>query len=184
MSGAFLMGVVAASVRPIGGGGPPADWQTAKEWTVDGAASNSTGWAGYTVRVRVDAVGITGDAVRLTFVGATVGTATISDCRAQIKGAGSFDFADTPILVTVAGSPSFTVPIGGSVVSDPIALPIDSADSLVISFSFPATPPTAVMQRSTAGWAAGYKAGADTESLTATGYSGTPALLVRKVEIK
>ena len=146
---------------------------------------NNPGWGGDTLRQLIP-VGdlLSGSKVRLTLAAATTGTAPVITAAYAGNRAGSgdaYDFATTPVPITVAGSPTFTIPINTEVVTDEIVLTVGATD-LIISAHFSAGD---CRQRvPTTGWTTYYKTGADASTVNTSGYSSTPGnVLIRKIEV-
>ncbi|MEV7670265.1 FG-GAP-like repeat-containing protein [Streptomyces sp. NPDC088752] len=85
--------------------------------------------SGGTVRLRF-ANTFSGDPVKL-------GHVTLAN---QASGAGA---AQTPVTVTFGGSQQTTLPAGGEVFSDPVALPVTAGKNLLVSYHLPGTVTTA-----------------------------------------
>lgn len=165
----------------------PDVWDVAASWT---PASGSTGWAGYTMRMVVDASILpAASKLRLTlqsFAGA--GGFTVKNMYVGIKAAAgdAYDFAATPLQVTFnSGSAGVTVANGDNIVSDPVNLAVSDAQSIVISVAFvdAGTALSSVATRPTqAGWAGFYKLADDAATVDATGYTTGSIYLVTSVE--
>lgn len=183
MNGAFRLGVIASA--NAGRGDPQIHWSTATQWD-HVAANNSPGWEGYTLRQRVSASLLpAANYLRFTFAASSLGAATVAACRVQLAGAGTLDFASAPVVVRAGGLSSFTVPANSILLSDPIPFPMDGSKDIVIAVALPPSPPSAVKRGSgTDGWSTGYKAGAEADTLVASGYtSAIFDFFVSKIEV-
>lgn len=171
----------AAITAGLGGDpGPVLPWVTVAEWTPN---TNSTGWAGYTVRQKISAAVLTaeGSAVRLTFTAHTTGLA-VTDCYIGFAAGADadFDFFDVPTQVTFNGGDS-GFDIGGSVVqrSDPIDFQYETGRDLIVAYHIPdaaGTKGTLAARGSQTGWSRVYKDTAttsDAATVDASGYSSS-----------
>lgn len=149
----------------------------------------SSGWGGYTLRVRIPASDLLpGQKIRLTFhtpagaAAAVINSAFIGKLRTP--SASGLDFASAPTQILFSGQAGVTVPAGGRVTSDPIALPIQSGDSIVISALFASGDIGTVS--GSAGWVKGDKFGDSAQEELAIGYGSLYsdyAYLVEKIEV-
>jgi len=120
----------------ISGQLPPGDhWFTA--WSTSQHALGDTRMTNATVRM-IARVTISGDAVRIRLDNA-FGTEPVAIGRARVgyrvRGAAVAAGSNRPL--TFNGKPDGTIPIGGSLVSDPLAMPVLAQQDLAISLYIP-----------------------------------------------
>lgn len=117
---------------------PPVVWDIAASATM---TQNNFGWNNYTLRQRVAAAGLaaSGNRWRVTFTAANISDpARIGEAWIE-QGAAvgtAYSFARPPKQLTFAGSPSITIPIGQTALSDPIEMSITPGQPLLISLYF------------------------------------------------
>lgn len=168
----------------FGGGVAPA-WVISEQWTPN---NNSAGWSGYTVRLVVAAAQFAelGSQTRVTIdFGSNPGNiGALYIGRSAGSGGTNYAFDATPEQVLFGGSPTLSLPTGGTAVSDPISLAIDGTDDIVIAAYFSGSTDLRV-RSGEAGWYQVYKGGNDASTVAATGYSGgsTEAALVSIIEV-
>lgn len=149
----------------------------------------SHSWGGYTLRVRIPSDALQPCArVRLTFYSPTSSTgAEIIAASIGIQQVGSpsgLDFANAPTQLFFAGQAGATLPAGGRVVTDPVALQVNPGDAVVVSAYFGYG--VIGITENVTGWSKGEKAGDSRQDVLATGY-GTVVqnrvYLIEKIEV-
>jgi hypothetical protein len=153
-------------------------WVTASSWTKSG---DSSGWSGYTLRTVIPSGAISqyGSKCRLTIssVGMVVANAYFQEGSSS---GDPYDFASTPVQILFGGSGSYS---GGSVLTDEIAVSIQSGKRYVAAFYFSGTTSIGV-NASLSTWTEAYKLGSDASTVNATGYTTVAqAALVNKLEV-
>lgn len=104
--------------------------------------TNSAGWHSNTLVVVIPTSKLSplmaASKIRLTMAAATTKPTGVASAYIGHKAASgdSYDFAATPVAITVGGNASFTIPQSGSSVSDEIAFAYNGTSDLVIAFSF------------------------------------------------
>ena len=183
----MIPGIVAG--RAIADGPPPdSEWVTTRTFAGD---VDSNGWGGYTLRQLIpatDAANVNlpaGSKVRFVLKGG-FGGASIAEAYLQKAGGDDpWDFAGTPIPLTVGGSAAFSLPDGGTVPTDEVEIALSGSDDLILAFYFT----SGNIVRTSAGysnWAKWEKAGNDAGTVDAAAYSGPQlgnAYLVTKIEV-
>lgn len=167
--------------------GAPGAWRTIFDLTVSGG---SGGWESYTLRHVFTAALLGGSATkaRFTFHGNNAVNCAVNQVYAQIAAASGdvYDYASTPIAVTVGGGTSFAITSGADVVSDDIVISIGASDALVVAAAFPSSPGSALSTYTTTptGYTAYYKLASDAATVNASSYSASGGgVLVRKLEL-
>lgn len=168
-----------------------ADAEPGKTWHVAATlpfANNSAGWGGYTSRLVIPSSVLTAASkVRFTLRGPTSGTGLqISNMYVGLVATSGdpYDFNATPVQVTFAASNSYTLVVGGSVVTDEAVLSIPIGRNLVLSAEYSAGDMT--NNTAPAGYARYFKAAADAATVNASGYTGSAAgtaYLISKIEL-
>lgn len=168
------------------GAGHVAAWRTVVDLTIVGS---SGGWGGYTLRHVYTTAVLSGSATKLRMtLDAPALTSTIVNKLYVQEAAASgdvYDFASTPVQVTVGGSGSFTITNGTEVLSDEITLAITGTKSLVIAAYFTGGTALATHSGAPAGMSAYYLGADEATTINAsTGYtlSGS-GVVVRKLEL-
>lgn len=179
----FQLGQLGRAIKRVAA----AIWSSFASWT---PASNSSGWAGYTMRLVVDA-SLTPNASQLRFTLSTFtgfDGFTVRNAYVGIKAASgdAYDFSATPTQITFnGGSAGCTVGTSGAIVSDPASLSLSSADSLVIAVSLVdagVALSSMAARPSQTGWLGYYKNANDAATVNATGYTSGQIYLVTNVE--
>lgn len=164
-------------------------WQALSLTTL---SSQSTGWAGYTVRQKFNTpILVSGTKVRVTFQAGTSGTLSIDACYIQTKGSGSFDYSGAPVQITFDGGSSgfSSLSANSQKLSDEISLSFDGSVPLVLAWHMPSSPASnlaAVDTFSTTNHDRAYKSAVnDTTNQTPTGYTTTSGgiLHIAKLEV-
>jgi hypothetical protein len=145
---------------------------------------NGGDWSGgYTTRIVVPSSALAeATHVRFTLTGG-LGPFSISACTCGLAATSGnpYDFSATPVTVTAGGSPTFVVPSGGDIVTDPISLAIPAGRNVV--FAWYATGGTGRYATAPSGWADYYDIGNHVTELTPT-VEGSEGRLyfIRRVE--
>lgn len=171
-------------------GPAPSSWSTIDEWTED---INSTPWAGYTHRMRIDRSRFpdaSSTKVRITYAAHAAGTgasATVVYIGVAADTGDSYDFDGSPVEVMFSGASGFAIAAGDSIVSDDITLALDGTrDLLIAAYTATGQPGDFAGYDNRANWRAWYKAGDDASTVDATGYTvnAVDAVGVVKIEVK
>lgn len=170
-----------AVARPAGSAPPP----TWLETFVTTLTTNGGNWAGgYTTRiVGPSSALVEATQVRFTLRGHSSSGFTVvkAACGLGATSGHAYDYASTPLEVTVGGNPSFVIPAGGDVVTDPIALAIPGGRAVV--FAWYATSGEGRYVAAPSGWSDHYQSGDHVNDVDATA-DGTEGRLyfIRRVE--
>lgn len=158
-------------------------WETASEWST--GASDSPGWATYTLRVVISAALINPcKKMRLTLRAASanscqIGKAYIGEAAAS---GDAYDFASTPTQLLFSGAGNVTIAAGASVISDVVDFVTDGTKNLVVSIYFSGTSSIRALG-TLAGWSGYYATGDSAATVNASGYTvGNNAYCVTKIE--
>lgn len=149
----------------------------------------SSGWANYTLRVRIPASALgTCSKVRLTlYPGVSASGFTIEKLFiGKHKVGGTWhEFESAPMQVTSGGSPTiFVAPSGGPITCDATPIALAAGEELVLSAYFSAG--SCCDSYGHTGWATAENSGDDSETLSPSNYNyyyTGRVLLVRKIEI-
>jgi len=174
-----ITGAAASVVKTVG-------WTTTFSATL---GADSTGWSGFNIREVIDAsiISTSGSSVRLTLQAAAATSGCSIDGLYIGHPAGSgdpYDFDGSQVQVLVTGSPSFTIAMGASVVTDPVTFALDQTKHLIIAAHFNAT--SSVRAQPLAGTTLHFKSAAnETATANVTGYTttGSALRLINKVEV-
>jgi hypothetical protein len=153
-----------------GGGGGAGLFPAFQTNMIDGTGSSQ---AGNTLRVVIKKEHLTKTGTKLRFrfqAFDTVG-ATIANAYVGRKGAGSYDFAATPTRITFGGSNGATLLAGEMVISDAINFTMDGTVDIVVAVDCPAGTTEFASRLTNPGVVSYFKAGADSSTVAATGYS-------------
>lgn len=158
------------------GGGGGGGWVTATSWTPD---KNDSGWGGFTLRVRIAAAQmLAGSKMRITLENGS-NPISMAACYIQTRNMSGdlYDFSTTPIQVLYGGSGTVVSGSGGTFLSDDIMLSQDASSDIIIACYFNASTNLRGKDGVT-GWSYFYKAGDDSTTVDASGYSGPFATAV------
>lgn len=161
---------------------PPATWQTIGTTTL--ANGDTSPLSGYNPRQELLKAGFasitTGTKIRLTLKGAA-GSATVIN-KLNAGPASSPPNAVSLTAMTVGGNATFTIPAGGSVVTDEIAFALDPTKDLIFPFD---TASPVSYGTPLGSWGRWNKAGtSEVNLLSVSGYSAYNwQLLITKVEV-
>jgi len=101
-------------------------------------ANNSDTWGGATLvqLIPASAIGSGASKIRLTMNGSTLSPTGILAAYVGHRGSGDiYDFAATPVQITVGSNGAFTLPQDGSVVSDDITFAYNGTSDLLVAFA-------------------------------------------------
>ena len=144
--------ILAIGTRTVAAGPSGTAWTGAYDGPMDTTAANGPNLAGETLRASVPVSSHGSGSVRIHLSNAhtnapvTFDAATIA---AQATGGGATTVAGVaPVAVTFGGSASVTIPAGGDVYSDPVAIPSTSAGSGELTVSLYTSSATAITSAS------------------------------------
>ena len=153
------------------------------KWAVNGsyvADVNSASWTAHTLRQVFPVPTTKGNKIKFT-LRAGSNTCTVNQLYVGYL-TGTYNYADTPVALTVGGNTSFTITANTEVVTDPIDFNANTDSNLMVSAYL--TGGDVGAKATVAGWQAYQKAGDTADDLTASGYSTIQnGALVNKVEI-
>jgi hypothetical protein len=131
----------------------------------------SDGWAGYTLRQRIDVAAFTGSGnyCQITFTASANSALNITKAYIQVKGAGALDFSSAPVQITFnSGSASAVVSAGASITSDVISFPIGTQSVVIAIYTAGAA---GYKWSGAVNTQVGYKLGDDAITQTPTGFN-------------
>lgn len=167
----------------VGAAGGGSSWTQTLVWT----PTSSEDWGGgVTLRFLIYTSNlVAGSQVRFTLTAGSAGAADVTNSYCQLSAASSYPFSTTPIQVTKAGSGTFSIPAGTSIVTDPITIGIDGTVRLVLSVYFSGNGHIAKNAAGSHSVFMFYKVASDAATVAATGYSGgfNTDYFVTKIEI-
>ena len=140
---------------------------------------DNAGWTGYGCRQLIPASSLStsGTIATVTFTGPSSGSALVVSA-AYIGPSGTApNFSTTPVQLKVGGSGSFTVPVGGTVTTDPVSYTLNHTVDQIVSIGV--TSGDFRVKTSATGFSRYYKASAsgDASSTSVSGYSNTASEL-------
>lgn len=172
----------------FGSGGQ--SWNAVLSWV---HANPSTGWTGYTFRVRVAKSLLTthGTEARITI---STGPSPGSNLEVCHIGFGSesgdaFDFDSTPTQVKFGGANGFSIAASTDFLSDPIALVVDGTRDIVLA-GYASAGGSFAGKALFSGWSTYFKLNSDTATVNAFGYApaaggiGEGAHAMTKIEVR
>lgn len=172
----------------FGSGGQP--WNMVLSWV---HTDSSTGWTGYTFRVRVSKSLLTthGTEARITISTGPSPGSNLEVCHIGFgaESGNTFDFDSTPTQVKFGGANGFSIAASTEFLSDPIALVVDGTRDIILA-GYASAGGSFAGKAFFSGWSTYYKAGSDTATVDASGYGaasggiGSGASAMTKIEVR
>jgi len=183
---AMMMGMIGA----VGAAGGGLTWQTTFSQAL---GTDSTGWQGFNLRQWINSslLSVSGSNVRLTLQAHSAAPCTIGDIYIghQAAAGDAYDFDGNQAQIKVAGSGSFTITSGSSVVTDSAVFSLDKTKNLIVAVYFSIGSASSVSSANAVSNVAAYfTSGADEASVSnaASGYNGAGnniLELINKIEV-